>query len=210
MLLGMFGKVAIFLSLSAIFSMALIKKTTTDVISKPLTRVMMGGGFGKSSKTVKPSKSDTAGFGGSNKFPKVTQESTTSSSTKLFQPISSNLLPDVPLDKVQIANFSDFFNLKFPKLRCINADPPIFEIQDFLSSEICDDYIKRAENKGVQVASRTFSRQTSAARTSTTWYMHYKDVTEFLDKALKLTGVPLTRCEEPQIVRYEFGQQFSW
>ena len=33
---------------------------------------------------------------------------------------------------------------------------------------------------------------------------------EFIHKASKLTGKPINTFEEPQIVLYEMGQQFSW
>lgn len=40
--------------------------------------------------------------------------------------------------------------------------------------------------------------------------MTYKDVVDFLRKIYTLTGIPITQYEEPQIVRYELGQQFAW
>ena len=40
--------------------------------------------------------------------------------------------------------------------------------------------------------------------------MRYQDVPELIAQASALTGLPSSHFEEPQIVRYEIGQQFSW
>jgi hypothetical protein len=40
--------------------------------------------------------------------------------------------------------------------------------------------------------------------------MRYQDVPELITQASALTGLPSSHFEEPQIVRYEIGQQFSW
>ena len=45
-----------------------------------------------------------------------------------------------------------------------------------------------SETNGVSVGSRTFSASTATARTSTTWYMRYSDVPEFLSNVNLLTG----------------------
>lgn len=60
------------------------------------------------------------------------------------------------------------------------------------------------------IRSQTFSADTAAKRTSSTWYLKYADVPEFIFKANKLLGKPITTFEEPQVVRYEMGQQFSF
>ena len=39
---------------------------------------------------------------------------------------------------------------------------------------------------------------------------HTKKVSELIKAAEQLTGMPASHFEEPQIVRYEMGQQFSW
>jgi len=98
----------------------------------------------------------------------------------------------------------------YPGLRCVHSDPPIYEIDNFFTKETCDRMILDADTKGVSVNSKTFSSMTSSHRTSTTWYLSYKDVPELLSNANYLTGFDIQNFEEPQIVRYEMGQQFSW
>lgn len=166
---------------------------------------MMGQGFGKPSSSPKQAKSPSSEI-----IPRSIQKQLVDESSPTFRPISSDLIQFIAFDQVPISNYSTTFNLQFPNLRCISSNPPIFEIDSFLSPEICDQYVNQAAEKGTKIASQTFSAVTQAARTSTTWYMHYKDVKDFLSNTLKLTGAPLENCEEPQIVRYEMGQQFSW
>eukprot|EP01038_Epipyxis_sp_PR26KG_P015738 gene15738-21305_t len=96
------------------------------------------------------------------------------------------------------------------RIKVVHADPPVFEIPHFFSDELCDTYIQRADSVGKMYNSQTFSIDYSTKRTSTTWYLHYKDVPELIHHANKLTNIPITHFEEPQIVRYELGQQFSW
>ena len=109
-----------------------------------------------------------------------------------------------------VLEFLPSIDLHYPGIRCIHHDPPVFEIEDFFSSPLCDDYILRAETKGLLIPSQTFSRDTSTKRSSTTWFLKYADTPEFIYKANKLLGKPITTFEEPQVVRYEMGQQFSW
>ncbi len=130
--------------------------------------------------------------------------------TSSYSPKSSSEIPSLPLSLVNLSLHTPSFNLQYPNLRLIHADPPIFEIESFFEETLCDSFIRRAEDIGVRVASQTFSALTATARTSNTWYLHYKSVPELLSKAQRLTGIPIHHYEEPQIVRYELGQQFSW
>jgi prolyl 4-hydroxylase len=58
--------------------------------------------------------------------------------------------------------------------------------------------------------SAAFGDYSGSKRTSTTWYLPYKEVPELLALATEITGLPPENFEEPQIVRYEIGQQFTW
>ena len=98
----------------------------------------------------------------------------------------------------------------YPQMRCVNHDPPVFEIDHFLTDEICDSLIVRAQHEGVKVNSRTFSADYNTKRTSTTWYLTYESIAELLDPLNRLTGWSINQFEEPQVVRYEIGEQFSW
>jgi hypothetical protein len=98
----------------------------------------------------------------------------------------------------------------WPNMRCVHHDPPVFEIDRFLPDDVCDAFIARAQTDGVMVSSRTFSADFASKRTSTTWYLPYASVPELLDPLNRLTGWAIPQFEEPQVVRYEIGQQFSW
>jgi len=118
---------------------------------------------------------------------------------------SSNIASEVRVFPKINQTFSNGF-------RVLSEDPPIYEIDNFFDSNLCDNFIDRALVQGSKYDSQTFSNSygASSVRTSTTWYMFYKYVPELLDRINKLTGIPIENYEEPQIVRYEMGQQFSW
>jgi len=66
----------------------------------------------------------------------------------------------------------------------------------------------------MEVRSATFSSSYLAVqskRTSTTWYVKYRTMPTLLAKLTNLLGkISLEQCEEPQIVRYRKGEEFSW
>lgn len=104
------------------------------------------------------------------------------------------------------------------KLRLLHESPPILAIENFFTPEQCRDVenvaIPANETEGptgttVQVNSKTFALAQSI-RTSTSWFCHYKDVPVLIAKAHHVLSIPLEHMEEPQIVRYQSGQQFSW
>jgi len=108
------------------------------------------------------------------------------------------------------------------RLRLLHVSPPVLAIENFFSARECadtegvamppgddnsdsDDYLPRP----VRVDSKTFALAQST-RTSTSWFCHYAQVPALLAKAHHCLGIPLDRMEEPQVVRYKKGQQFSW
>ena len=112
--------------------------------------------------------------------------------------------------KDAILNHCPSFNLSHPGVRVLHDDPPVIEIENFFDAKTCDEYISNAERVGVNIGqSKTFANAGSV-RTSTTWYMRYRDVLEFIRGINKVTGCAIETYEEPQIVRYETGQQFSY
>jgi prolyl 4-hydroxylase len=62
----------------------------------------------------------------------------------------------------------------------------------------------------VQIPSATMSPSSLSIRTSTSWFCHYAAVSKLLIKMEHLLGLSLSNIEEPQIVRYQSQQQFSW
>lgn len=102
-------------------------------------------------------------------------------------------------------------DIAYNGIKLIHNDPPVFEISNFFSADECMQYQSLAISNGMKIGqSQTFSATASSIRTSTTWYMKYQDVLSFIHKANMLTGIPIDRYEEPQVVQYQTGQQFSF
>ena len=110
---------------------------------------------------------------------------------------------------------SDFLrpglDMEYPGLRVVHLDPLVCVIDDFLTPAECQAHIALSESESTLhfAQSGTFGGETKA-RTSTTWFARYQDCPYLVSKASALLGAPVSRFEEPQIVRYQPGQQFSW
>jgi hypothetical protein len=104
-----------------------------------------------------------------------------------------------------IDNHCPTFNLQFRGLVPIHSDPPIFEILDFFSSEMCDDYVKRS-SEGTQIECQPLSPSKTTKRTSQTRYLEYSRAEEMINLAYSLTGIHANQYEEPQVVRYLPGK----
>ncbi len=178
-----------FLFVCFAFSSGLVNSRLKSYSSSGVSLGRLWAGFGKRDKKPKGS-----GFG---------KRSADDSEQYFLEPKPEVYKKSVP---VHIPNV----DLKYPNLKALFGDPPVITVDDFLTKDICESYIKRAQVKGVQINSQTFSSSSASTRTSTTWYMNYQDVPELIHYASKLTGVSPLHFEEPQIVRYEIGQQFSW
>lgn len=94
------------------------------------------------------------------------------------------------------------------RLKLLHKSPPVLEVENFFSEEECQE-LKNASLVGHEVSSATFSGALST-RTSTSWFCNYYDVPLFLAKVNQYLNIPLEVMEEPQIVRYQKGQEFSW
>ena len=177
---------------------------------KGTKRENSGGGFGTSSGsagTLSKRENGGGGFGTSSSSAGTLSKNNEPSDA--FSHIFLNKDPKVA--KLSVAAHIDKVNLDYPGLRAVYGDPPIFEVDDVFDEATCESYIEKAEQVGHKVQSRTFnSALTGSVRTSTTWYLPYDQVPELVQAVEKLTGVPASHFEEPQIVRYEMGQQFSW
>lgn len=167
----------------------------------------MAGGFGKGSGggfgSSVPASNATSGKKKKKKQSLIDEAEGKELKVAIVKPLSH-------LTPADVEKFCPTLNCDYPNIRVINADPLILEIDDFLPTDLCDEFIQRAQELGMKVNSQTFSAATAAMRTSTTWYMQYAHVAEFLQRAQVLTGKAVETFEEPQIVRYELGQQFSW
>ena len=97
----------------------------------------------------------------------------------------------------------------YPGLRQIHCDPPIFEVQNFLTPEECDHLMTAASDSfspapvvgaGAGVVSQT--------RTSSTCYLAREDLPFLCRKVSKLTSKPICHMELPQVGRYLNTQQY--
>jgi prolyl 4-hydroxylase len=102
------------------------------------------------------------------------------------------------------------------QLHLLHVSPPVLRIDHFLSPDECHELQQLAttSNKNddkdcIRVESQTFPGAVSQ-RTSTSWFARYSAVPQFLAKTHYRLHIPLSRMEEPQIVRYRPQQLFSW
>ena len=109
------------------------------------------------------------------------------------------------------------------KLRLAHRSPPVLVIDNFLSEKECNDVKRIVTENGnnnveegndtiIRVASKTISQQLALSkRTSTSWFCSYQSIPTVLAKLQHILGVhDLSQCEEPQIVRYDIGQEFTY
>jgi prolyl 4-hydroxylase len=101
-------------------------------------------------------------------------------------------------------------------LRMLHTSPPVISIENFLSESECQEIKNITQprsanlNDALQVNSATFSALSTSIRTSTSWFCYFRQVPLLLAKVVHCLGIPLRKIEEPQIVRYRPGEQFSW
>lgn len=106
----------------------------------------------------------------------------------------------------------------FRKFRVLHVDPLVLGIDDFFTEEECDEYVaaaegKRKDKKIMKSRSPTVGKDAAAKaqRTSTTFYNYFADVPELMAKACRLLGLDdIQHWEEPQTVRYQRSEQFTW
>jgi hypothetical protein len=105
-------------------------------------------------------------------------------------------------------NHCDSFNIFYPKIRAVHSDPPIFEIDDFFSKDLCESYIARS-TEGTEILCQPLAGSATTKRTSRTKYLKYENAQEMIDAAETLTGILWNRYEEPQVVHYQPGDIIS-
>ena len=93
-------------------------------------------------------------------------------------------------------------------IHLLHQSPPVLRIDNFFTKDDCE-LIKAATFSAHQVNSATFTGALST-RTSTSWFCRFEDVPLLLAKANHVLNIPLETMEEPQLVRYQKGQEFSW
>jgi len=110
----------------------------------------------------------------------------------------------------------------FTQFRILNVDPMVLAIDDFMSEEECDEYVNLCANPKIltesndapmESRSKTMGKdsKSKSQRTSTTWFHHFKGVPALMAKASRLLGLKsIDRWEEPQTVRYQQTEKFTW
>lgn len=101
--------------------------------------------------------------------------------------------------------------LPFPGKKLVNADPPIYIVEDFLSHEECQKIIKMSE-KDVQIShvvdTATGQGVPHPSRTSHSCYHGYS-IKWLVNRVKRLTGVGQTHQEPTQVARYHTGQFYQ-
>ena len=103
----------------------------------------------------------------------------------------------------------------FQNVNVIHFDPLVLTIDNFFSSEECEEYksLLKTPNTPLEVKSKTTGKDSNSKkqRSSTTWFHYYKTMPEFLCKCNKLLGLDdIKSWEEPQIVRYQKNDKYNW
>jgi prolyl 4-hydroxylase len=100
-------------------------------------------------------------------------------------------------------------NLSYPGLRMLNAQPPIFCVDNFLTEFECRFLIEHAQDSfGPAPVVGKGAGEVSPSRTSSTCYLAREDLPDILRKVSILTGKPIEHCELPQVGRYFPSQQY--
>lgn len=97
---------------------------------------------------------------------------------------------------------------KFPNLRQVHNDPPIYVVENFLSPSECDYIIKISEpklEKSHVVDKKTGVGIVHPARTSESTYHGY-NLKWLISRVHRLTGIPQNFQEPAQVARYNTGQ----
>lgn len=134
---------------------------------------------------------------------------------KNYISLNYDIFDEHGVEKVPLAN--DGEKRDPMKLRMLNQSPPVLAIDNFFSKAECEEYMRLSNSpeegshdQALMVDSKTFALS-MATRTSTTWFCHYRQVPALLAKATRLLNdIPIERIEEPQLVRYRTGEEFSW
>jgi len=99
----------------------------------------------------------------------------------------------------------------FPKLKQIHSDPPVYYVENFLSSNECKLLISMSEKKvkiSLVVDKENGAGVPHPSRTSESCYYGY-DLKWLISRVFRLTGVPENYQEPAQFTRYVTGQFYK-
>jgi prolyl 4-hydroxylase len=100
-------------------------------------------------------------------------------------------------------------NPNYPGLRLLNANPPVFAVDQFLTPFECQFLVHSSNDCfGPAPVVGKGAGEISSSRTSSTCYLAREDLPDYLRKVSMLTGKPVEHCELPQVGRYFPSQQY--
>lgn len=132
---------------------------------------------------------------------------------QLLSSASSNTLPSPqPLavqDRPFVPPMYNGVNVNYPGVRMVNATPPVYVVENFLSPHECDFLVAAANDSWspAPVVGKG-AGEISTSRTSSTCYLAREDLPDYMRKVSLLTGKPVEHCELPQVGRYLHTQQY--
>jgi len=126
------------------------------------------------------------------------------------QPISiPRVFPLTVQDRPLIAPTYNGVNTSYPGLRLLNVSPPVYTVDNFLTSTECSFLINAASDSFTPApVVGPGSGEISKSRTSSTCYLAREDLPILLQKVYALTGKPWKHTELPQVGRYLPNQQY--
>lgn len=98
-------------------------------------------------------------------------------------------------------------NPRYPGLRVLNKNPPIFIVDNFLTPFECEYLINASRDSFIR-SSVIGDSNIDDVRTSSSFYLSRADVPSFMRKLSLLTGKPTDHMEAPQITRYLPSQEY--
>lgn len=112
-------------------------------------------------------------------------------------------------DRPLIAPIYNGVNTSYPGLRLLNVSPPVYTVDNFITSSECSFLINTASDSftPAPVVGPGLGG-ISKSRTSSTCYLAREDLPLLLQKVYALTGKPWKHTELPQVGRYLPNQQY--
>jgi prolyl 4-hydroxylase len=112
-------------------------------------------------------------------------------------------------DRPNVTPIYNGINPHYPGVRVVNADPPIFCVDNFLTPLECQFLVTFASDSfGPAPVVGKGAGEVSPSRTSSTCYLAREDLPDYMRKVSMLTGKPIEHCELPQVGRYLPSQQY--
>jgi hypothetical protein len=101
-------------------------------------------------------------------------------------------------------------NELFAGLAVIHSDPPVFTIDDILTSAVCDRLIRQTlSGRGMSLGRSATHGGLSTVRSSSSWLLNNRDCPELISAAELLTGISSENFEAVQIIRYKHSEEYT-